>query len=67
MLSRITGTNWIFIGVILGSIYIIISGIAILKKTLRERKSDVLAIYGNILVIVISVIALLFSIFHLIL
>jgi hypothetical protein len=67
MLSSTAATNWIYIGVILFSAFIIVAGIAILKDTLRERKSDVLAIYGNILVVVIGAIALLFSLFHFIL
>ena len=54
----------IYLGLVIVSALVGYSGFFILKKNLKFRKSDVVGIYGSILVVVVAVIGFLYSLLH---
>lgn len=55
---------YVYIVLIIVSLLVGYSGFFILKKNLKFRQSDVMGIYGSVLVIVVAVIVFLYSIVH---
>jgi hypothetical protein len=54
----------IYLGLIIVSLLVGYSGFFILKNNLKFRQSDVMGIYGSILVILVAVIVFLYSLLH---
>ena len=55
---------YMYVALIVVSLLVGYSGFFILKKNLKFRQSDVMGIYGSILVIVVAFIVFLYSIVH---
>ncbi len=56
--------NYIYVALIVVSLLVGYLGFFVLKKNLKFRQSDVMGIYGSVLVIVVAVIVFLYSIVH---
>jgi divalent metal cation (Fe/Co/Zn/Cd) transporter len=54
----------IYLGLVIVSMLVGYSGFFILKKNMKFRQSDVMGIYGSILVILVAVIVFLYSLLH---
>jgi len=56
--------NLVYLGLCIFSLITAISGFFILKNNLKTRKSDVVSIYGSILVVLVAIIVFLYSVLH---
>lgn len=56
----------VYLGLAIFTLLAAISGVFILKNILKTRTSDALSIYGSILVVLVAVIAFIYSLLHIV-